>query len=198
MFDLGWSKLIVIAIVAIIVVGPKDLPPLLRAIGKFVAQLRRQAEEFRSHFNEAMRDTGLDEIRRDISSIKQTASSAAGDIQRSLDESVQPVRDAAADIQRAGERDAVEHDVAKAAATPGDPVTSYMNGTGEAAATPHGVTDMPEIAPAAINGQNGHAMGHAAPKMPTSLPPALESEIKVPAAPAPADFAAATAPPAKG
>lgn len=185
MFDLGWSKLIVIAIVAIIVVGPKDLPPLLRAIGKFVAQLRRQAEEFRSHFNEAMRDTGLDEIRRDISGIKQTASDAAGDIRRSLDESVKPIHDAAADIQKAGEMD-----VAKATDTPGDPVTSYINGHGAPEVT-RGVTDMPEIAPADVN-------GHATPKLPGSLPPALEREINVPAAATAAEASTAAPQPAKG
>lgn len=103
MFDLGWSKLLLIAIIAIVVVGPKDLPPLLRALGKFIAQLRRQAEDFRAHFNEAMRDTGFDDIRRDVQSIKATATETATDISRSLDESVKPLAEAAADIQRSGD-----------------------------------------------------------------------------------------------
>ena len=73
MFDLGWSKLIIIAMLAIVVVGPKDLPALLRAIGKFVGQIRRQADEFRRQFDEAMKDTELDQIRKDVEDIKRTA-----------------------------------------------------------------------------------------------------------------------------
>lgn len=101
MFDLGWSKLIIIAIVAIIVVGPKDLPPLLRAIGKFLGQMRQQADEFRAHFNEAMRDTGLDDVRRDIEGIKSTATATVTDITRSVEESTRPLQDAATDFERA-------------------------------------------------------------------------------------------------
>lgn len=103
MFDLGWSKLVIIAIIAIIVVGPKELPVLLRTIGKFLGQLRRQADEFRTQFNEAMKDTGLDEVRRDIEGIKSTATATVQDLGRNLEEGVKPLQDAAADIQRAGD-----------------------------------------------------------------------------------------------
>jgi sec-independent protein translocase protein TatB len=138
MFDLGWSKLLLIAIIAIVVVGPKDLPPLLRALGKFISQLRRQAEDFRAHFNDAMRDTGFDEIKRDVQSIKATASETATDISRSLDESVKPLHEAAADIQRSGDLStptadlpplATEPDLAVASIS-ADPAPPYLNGHG--------------------------------------------------------------------
>ena len=64
MFDLSSSKLLILGIVALIVVGPKDLPILLRTIGKYVGMIRRQAAEFRSQFDEAMRESELDTSRR--------------------------------------------------------------------------------------------------------------------------------------
>ena len=82
MFDLGWSKLIIIAMLAIVVVGPKDLPALLRTIGKFVGQIRRQADEFRRQFDDAMRDTELDQIRKDVEDIKSSTESTVRDIGR--------------------------------------------------------------------------------------------------------------------
>lgn len=102
MFDLGWSKLIIIAMLAIVVVGPKDLPALLRTIGKFVGQIRRQADEFRRQFDEAMRDTELDQIRKDVEEIKNTAEASVRDIGRSAEDSVKPLEQAASDITHMG------------------------------------------------------------------------------------------------
>lgn len=66
MFDIGWSELLVVAVVAIIVVGPKDLPRMLRAFGRLMGQVRRTANEFKSQFDEALRDAELDEARRSV------------------------------------------------------------------------------------------------------------------------------------
>jgi sec-independent protein translocase protein TatB len=66
MFDLSSSKLLILGMVALIVVGPKDLPILLRAIGKYVAMIRRQAAEFRSQFDDAMRESELAQIKKDV------------------------------------------------------------------------------------------------------------------------------------
>ena len=102
MFDLGWSKLIIIAMLAIVVVGPKDLPALLRTIGKFVSQIRRQADEFRRQFDEAMRDTELDQIRKDVEEIKSSTEATVRDIGRSAEESVKPLEAAASEITEIG------------------------------------------------------------------------------------------------
>ena len=56
MFDIGWSEILVIAVVAIIVVGPKDLPRMLRSFGRMMGQVRRTANEFRRQFDDALRD----------------------------------------------------------------------------------------------------------------------------------------------
>ena len=69
MFDLTSSKLLILGIVALIVVGPKELPFLLRTVGKYVAMLRRQANEFRAQFDEAMREAELDGIKKELEAV---------------------------------------------------------------------------------------------------------------------------------
>ena len=59
MFDITSSKLLILGIVALLVIGPKDLPALLRTIGKYVGIIKRQAAEFRAQFDEAMRESEL-------------------------------------------------------------------------------------------------------------------------------------------
>jgi sec-independent protein translocase protein TatB len=67
MLDIGWTELVVIAIVLIVVVGPKDLPPMLRAFGAMMARMRGMASDFRRQFDEALREADLDEVRKTIS-----------------------------------------------------------------------------------------------------------------------------------
>jgi len=70
MFDLGATELLVIGIVAIIVVGPKELPKMLRGFGQFVAKMRGMAREFQGMFEEAARDTGVDGIAKSVGGVK--------------------------------------------------------------------------------------------------------------------------------
>ncbi|MGI9412052.1 MAG: Sec-independent protein translocase protein TatB [Hyphomicrobiales bacterium] len=71
MFDIGATEIIVIAVVAILVVGPKDLPRMLRTVGQYVSKLRGMAREFQHQFEEAARDTGLDDVKQGLSSVKE-------------------------------------------------------------------------------------------------------------------------------
>ncbi len=64
MFDIGWSELAVVACVTILVVGPKELPGLLRTMGKTVGQLRKMAGDFQKQFDEAIREAELDEVKK--------------------------------------------------------------------------------------------------------------------------------------
>jgi sec-independent protein translocase protein TatB len=66
MFDIGWTELLVLAIVAILIVGPKDLPRMLYSLGQTLGKLRRQADDFRRQFNESMREAGMDDVRNDM------------------------------------------------------------------------------------------------------------------------------------
>ncbi len=70
MFDLGATELLVIGIVAIIVVGPKELPKMLRSFGQFVGKMRGMAREFQSMFEEAARDTGMDDMAKSVGDVK--------------------------------------------------------------------------------------------------------------------------------
>lgn len=63
MFDIGWSEMLLVAVVAIIVVGPKDLPKMLRAFGKAIGGMRKMAGDFQRQFDDAVREAELDEIR---------------------------------------------------------------------------------------------------------------------------------------
>ena len=62
MFDIGWSELLVIIVVAIVVVGPKELPKLMGTFGHYAGKLRRAAADFQRQFNEAMRETEVAEV----------------------------------------------------------------------------------------------------------------------------------------
>ncbi|NNM72111.1 Sec-independent protein translocase protein TatB [Enterovirga aerilata] len=76
MFDMSWGEVMVIGAVALIVIGPKDLPKALRTVGQMTAKVRRLASEFQGQFNEAMREAELDEVRREVEGINRQVSSA--------------------------------------------------------------------------------------------------------------------------
>lgn len=70
MLDIGWTELLVIAVILIVVVGPKDLPPMIRAFGKMTSRLRRTAGEFRAQFDEALREAELDDLRKSVDEVR--------------------------------------------------------------------------------------------------------------------------------
>ncbi len=71
--EVGATELLVIAAIALIVVGPKDLPVLLRRLGKFVAHMRSMANEFRASFDELARQSELDELRKEVEAMRLAA-----------------------------------------------------------------------------------------------------------------------------
>ncbi|MEF2550043.1 Sec-independent protein translocase protein TatB [Aurantimonas sp. A2-1-M11] len=70
MLDIGWSELMVVAIVLVIVVGPKDLPRMLRTFGRTSKQLRSMAGDFRRQFDDALREAELDEVKNTVSKVR--------------------------------------------------------------------------------------------------------------------------------
>jgi sec-independent protein translocase protein TatB len=77
MFDMSWGEVMLIGGVALIVIGPKDLPKALRTVGQVTTKLRRMAGEFQMQFNEAIREAELDEVRKEVDGIRNTARSAS-------------------------------------------------------------------------------------------------------------------------
>ena len=76
MFDLGWTEMLVIGIVALIVIGPKDLPVLFRTIGQFVGKAKGMAREFSRAMNDAADDAGVKDISKGLKAATNPVSSA--------------------------------------------------------------------------------------------------------------------------
>jgi sec-independent protein translocase protein TatB len=72
MLDIGWSELLLVAVVAIVVVGPKELPKLMRTFGFYAGKLRRAAADFQRQFDEALVESEADEVRKNIEAIQGT------------------------------------------------------------------------------------------------------------------------------
>ena len=70
MLDIGWTEILIIAVVALFVVGPKDIPKALRTVGIWVGKLRHLSREFQTTVEDAVRDTELDEVKKQIESAK--------------------------------------------------------------------------------------------------------------------------------
>lgn len=73
MFDFDAGKLIVIGLVALIVIGPKELPRVLRQVGQMVSKMRRMASDFQHQFMDAMREADIEDIRKDVAKVADTA-----------------------------------------------------------------------------------------------------------------------------
>src|SRR5271167_776065 len=79
MFDIGWSEFVVIGVVALIVIGPKELPAVLRAIGQWTTKIRRMAGEFQSQFQEAMREAEMADLKKQVDELGDSAKGLASD-----------------------------------------------------------------------------------------------------------------------
>src|ERR1700759_4146585 len=78
MFDIGWSEFAVIAVVALIAIGPKELPGVLRMVGQWVAKARKMAGEFQGQFQEAMREAEMADLKKSFDEVKEAASGFTG------------------------------------------------------------------------------------------------------------------------
>ncbi len=75
MFDIGWSEFVLIAVVALIAIGPKELPGVLRMVGQWMGKARKMAAEFQSQFQEAMREAEMADLKKSFDEVREAASS---------------------------------------------------------------------------------------------------------------------------
>jgi sec-independent protein translocase protein TatB len=102
MFDIGWSELLLIAVVALIAIGPKELPGALRTLGQWMGKLRRMASEFQGQFHEAMREAEMADLKKQVDEMTSQAQSYAnfdpvGDIRKEFESTQQQIEGAIAD-----------------------------------------------------------------------------------------------------
>lgn len=123
MLEVGWTEMLVIAIVMIVVVGPKDLPGMLRTFGRFAAKARGMAGDFQRQFNDALKEAELDDVKKSVDALRDL--NPAAQIRKQLN----PFEQAAADV-RTGVDSAMKPkpaeppkvESADAAAQPAEPV----------------------------------------------------------------------------
>lgn len=86
MLDIGWSELVLIGVVALIVVGPKDLPEMFRTLGRLTAKARMMARDFQRAMEDAADESGIKDISRDLNSIRSPVQSSLDAVNRKLDD----------------------------------------------------------------------------------------------------------------
>jgi sec-independent protein translocase protein TatB len=155
MFDIGWSEFVVIAVVALIAIGPKELPGVLRMIGQWMGKARKMAAEFQGQFQEAMREAEMADLKKSFDEVKEAASGfTSGNVMTSLQK----------DVSAALNIEDVDKPAASAEAAPTAQAASMDAEAGQAEAT------APQ--PLAIAAEN-HPEGAA----PETAPPPADIEL---------------------
>lgn len=143
MFDITSTKLLLLAIVALLVIGPKDFPLLLRTIGKYVGIVRGYAKEFRAQWDEAVRESELSQLKKDVENIAQETEASLSATGQSVEKSF---ADARQGVEGALGPDPFAHDAKHDA--DGLPAATPQPAPAEAAAGgPNGASSAPETAP---------------------------------------------------
>ena len=143
MLEVGWSELLVIAIVMIVVVGPKDLPKMLRTFATFAKKARGMANDFQSQFTDAMRDADLDDVRKTIADVRSLNPKNA------LKDAFDPIRKAGEDVKR--EMQGAQNSIsASAAPAPSAPIMAPPTPIVEAVVAPAPSVVLPSAPPAEL------------------------------------------------
>jgi len=87
MFDIAWSELLVIAVVALIFIGPKELPGMLHTLGRFVRKVRNHADDFRRQFDESMKQGGYEDLQKNLQDFR--ALNPAGQLKDSIKHAIE-------------------------------------------------------------------------------------------------------------
>lgn len=99
MFDIGWSELLLVGVLALVFVGPKDLPRVMRTAGKYVGKMRAMAREFQQSFEDLARESELEELRKQVAELRNQSMAPLADLRQSVEaagEAHKPLPDAEA------------------------------------------------------------------------------------------------------
>src|SRR3979411_2378465 len=89
MFDIGWVEFLVMAVVALIAIGPKELPGVLRTVGQWMGKARKMAAEFQGQFQEAMREAEMADLKKSFDEVREAATGfTGGNLMTSLEKDV--------------------------------------------------------------------------------------------------------------
>jgi sec-independent protein translocase protein TatB len=173
MFDFAWSEIALIGVVALVLIGPKDLPVAMKGVANVVKKARRMAAEFQSHVDEMVRDTELAEVRKQIDEIRNF--DIRGEFERAVDED-------------GSLRRAFEEPLITPAPTPVPELMPAGDGAEAALASPEetAVTTLPEpditaaAQPSVARGTQTEAMPPAAEEAPEFIPPAVAAAAAAP------------------
>lgn len=99
MFDLSWGEIALIGVVALIVIGPKELPGVLRGMGQALAKLRRMASDFQYQFNQALQEAEVDKVKSSINSVTESVSSPTSTTFNPIDYARDQIKSAVDDIK---------------------------------------------------------------------------------------------------
>jgi sec-independent protein translocase protein TatB len=148
MFDIGWSELLVIGVVALIAIGPKELPGVLRMVGQWMGKARRMAAEFQGQFQEAMREAEMADLKKSFDEVREAASgfSPTGMIS-SLQRDVDKALDIEGVDKPAAASDASSGDPAVASSTPEQPSVAAAEAHPASADEPLAVVEEAKPAP---------------------------------------------------
>lgn len=183
MFDIGWTEMLVIAIVMIVVVGPKDLPKMLRTFGRTTAKMRGMAADFQKQFNDALKEAELDDVKKSVDSLRSL--NPAAEIRKQLNPFEQAAADVRSGVDAVMKPKPAADPVAPAASTPQD--TELNNG-----ATVLPGVDAPEAAPTFPAMTDGSVTPPVATATPAASPKASAAKTEgAPAKAMPASKAAA-------
>ena len=186
MFDIGWQELFIVAVLALLVIGPKDLPRALRTMGKWVRKARVMARDFQGGLDDVMREAELDDVKN------QLVSASGLDIGKEIENTIDPTGDISRDMDMSD----IEIDLGTAARAGSD---STAAAEAEPEQAPPGKAPSGEAAPGkAVSGKAAPrkaASGKSAPRKAASgktasvskvaaakvAPPDPEDEVNTPA-----------------
>jgi sec-independent protein translocase protein TatB len=153
MFDISWGKLVIIGVVALLVIGPKELPAVLRQLGQWMTKIRRMAAEFQGQFNEAMREAEMADLKKTFDETTSSVTSALDtssfktDMEKLIQDPMQPDSAAATSTPATPPSDPAAPVVQPATSTPEATPPTDPVALGTAPVAPQIDVPMPDLPP---------------------------------------------------